>query len=661
MSNANRDYAIVYDVKNSSLILSRPLVFYITDINTSNIFVRLVTKVNIGNGVDQYTDIEEASSYALTMRVIKPNNEVKSIEATQHELGSIFQFDLTEDFKDIPGKYICELIISTIVSERQELITSDPFNYEVKRSILSNVSEIIETEDTTVEKLLNNLEASKIRLFNDLELAKTNLHNDLNATSSALNSQIQASDNRLNSRLDATETELSSRLNTTEAELNSRLDSLDTTEAELSSRLDTTKAELSSQVQANDNKIENIKRELSPQIKKNTDEINNINNNIPYEEYDRNESTSTLGKTYKHYDGFSSFVKKTYGRYETATVSSIIANSDSSTPQVLGTDTKGLATYLNRDSVALYIENTGTGPILTITEGTTFTANTVTLPKAINISDIKVGMIVDIFNGLGDVNSNWYVGIIKEIDLSNNTLVMEDGFYLCRNDGVDPTKGIPTNGYTVRIQNNNKVWTVNSNLFIKEGTPAGTNMELGVFSYNTNINDVGGIDLINFEKPTHYGVKARGKTHGFNEGFVSENNAAHFVGKGGEWDTPLLKCITPNGYPFEITMDGALSMLSYRIQLITESASLSPSAGIVIANGSNIEITLPSAHDFYGRVIDIISTGTGNLLTAQLGDGIRTPTQNQQQISIAKSVDANYRALRFVSDGGKLWFCLSDL
>ena len=164
MSNANRDYAIVYDVKNSSLTLSRPLVFYITDKNTSNIFVRLVTRISIGDGIDQYTDIENATNYALTMRVIKPNNEIKSTQATQHEPESIFQFDLTEDFKDIPGKYICELTISTIVSGRQELITSDPFNYEVKRSILSNVGEIIETEDTTVEKLLNDLEATKTEL-----------------------------------------------------------------------------------------------------------------------------------------------------------------------------------------------------------------------------------------------------------------------------------------------------------------------------------------------------------------------------------------------------------------------------------------------------------------------------------------------------------------
>ena len=169
MSNANRDYAIVYDVKNSSLVLSRPLNFYITDKNTSNIFVKLVTKVSVGNGIDQYTDIENASNYVLTMRVIKPNNEVKSLEATQHEPENIFQFDLTEDFKDMPGKYICELTISTIVSGRQELITSDPFNYEVKRSILSNVGEIIETEDVTVEKLLNDLETTKAEISSQIK------------------------------------------------------------------------------------------------------------------------------------------------------------------------------------------------------------------------------------------------------------------------------------------------------------------------------------------------------------------------------------------------------------------------------------------------------------------------------------------------------------
>ena len=193
MSNANRDYAIVYDVKNSSLALSRPLNFYITDKNTSNIFVKLVTKVSAGNGIDQYTDIENASNYILTMRVIKPNNEVNSIRATQHEPESIFQFDLTEDFKDMPGKYICELTISTIVNSREELITSDPFNYEVKRSILSNVGEIIETGGITTEKILNDLKATEDGLSlrieenaNQINTMKTSVEEKLNEVNSKI-------------------------------------------------------------------------------------------------------------------------------------------------------------------------------------------------------------------------------------------------------------------------------------------------------------------------------------------------------------------------------------------------------------------------------------------------------------------------------------------
>lgn len=207
MSNANRDYAIVYDIKNSLLVLSRPLNFYITDKNTSNIFVRLVTRVIVGNGIDQYTDIENASSYVLTMRVIKPDDEVKSIIATQHESESIFQFDLTEDFKDVPGKYMCELTISNIVNGRQEFTTSDPFNYEVKRSILSNVKNIIEGKDTTVEKLLNNLYAAKAEMSSQTTYLQQQINNlVLGATGDGNNAEViqaRGEFDVLNSRLNA--------------------------------------------------------------------------------------------------------------------------------------------------------------------------------------------------------------------------------------------------------------------------------------------------------------------------------------------------------------------------------------------------------------------------------------------------------------------------
>ena len=76
MSNTNRDYIVICDVKNSKLTLYRPIKFYITDKNTSNIFIRLVTKIENDSGVTEYVDIEPASNFVVTMRIIKPDNEV---------------------------------------------------------------------------------------------------------------------------------------------------------------------------------------------------------------------------------------------------------------------------------------------------------------------------------------------------------------------------------------------------------------------------------------------------------------------------------------------------------------------------------------------------------------------------------------------------------
>ena len=159
MSNTNRDYLIVCDVKNSKCMIDRKLVFYLTDENTSNIFIRLVTKLEEYDGsIIKYIDIEPAENFVVTMRCIKPNNETFTIGSQLLEEGAIYQFDLPESCKDIPGTYKCELLVTSSVYGRLEYTTSDMFTYEVKRSILSNVPEIIETEDCTVEKLLDRLD-----------------------------------------------------------------------------------------------------------------------------------------------------------------------------------------------------------------------------------------------------------------------------------------------------------------------------------------------------------------------------------------------------------------------------------------------------------------------------------------------------------------------
>ena len=166
MNNTNRDFLVVCDVKNSTLIINRPIKFYITDKNTSNIFIRLVTQIEYDDNIKKYVDIEPANSYAVTMRIIKPNNEVKSVIASQLEEGAIYQVDLQDDCKDIPGMYKCELLMSTLVYDRQELNTSDAFTYRVERSILSNISEIVETVDTTVEDVLNQVYIARLEMLN---------------------------------------------------------------------------------------------------------------------------------------------------------------------------------------------------------------------------------------------------------------------------------------------------------------------------------------------------------------------------------------------------------------------------------------------------------------------------------------------------------------
>ena len=464
--------------------------------------------------------------------------------------------------------------------------------------------------------------------LNKIEDALYNINSNMEATDLALLNRVE------NSRLDA-----NGRLNALESvNADSRLDALESVNAD--SRLDT---------------LENVNADS--RLDTLEEQVPDLYNNLPYAEYTRDKSVDFDG-TYKHYQGFSNHSKKTYGRYENATVMSVIANTDNPTPAVLGTDTLGLATYTNRDSVSLYTANFGKGPVLTIQEGVTYTENSAIIPEDANIDMdmIKVGMIVDVGE---NVNRDWCVGIISKIN--NRELIMEDGFYLVRNDGVTPTRTTPSDGTIIRIQMTNKVWVINSNLFIDPGCPAGANMELGVLANHTSINDVGGIDIINMRQQTHYGVKVRGATHSFNEGYVSSGNGVHFVGKQTDPYTPLLRGIDDNGRIFDISTSGIISKQAYATYVFSSSGDIADNVGVAFIAGNDINLHLPLASDHPGRIIEIVTIGTGSLLTAKSGNGILTPDLNQQQVSIARYEGKRMRSVRFVSDGGNMWYQLSDL
>ena len=385
-------------------------------------------------------------------------------------------------------------------------------------------------------------------------------------------------------------------------------------------------------------------------------ELSDLVLKIPYHDYDRNETGVGYGEFDKTYEGFSQFTKKTYGRYEQGTVVSVVANADNPMPQLTGTDTKGLATYTNRDSCSLYVENNGQQPPLTIPSNQViYHANDCVLPSDINMSQFKVGMILDTD---GTVNKNWYVGIVKSIN--GTTLVLEDGWYLVRNDGVTPTKGVPSNGLGLRVNMNNKIWNINSNMFIHEGCPAGANMELGVLCNHTDINDVGGIDLINMRKTTHYGIKVRGNSNGFLEGYISDNNHAHFVAKSkAEGITsPLIVSYntTNNTEQFSISADGMIKGGRVAHMVASKSTSIPYGISVVLVNGNDVDITLPAPEA--GRIIKILTLGANTLVTATPGSGVVTPDLQQQQISIAKG-SKSFRVVELFSDGGS-WYVLND-
>ena len=76
MKNINRDYLVTVNAKNST-VTANAMSFYITDVLTSNIFFQLVFNESSNLLINSFAPNEDASNYALTLRVVKPNNETK--------------------------------------------------------------------------------------------------------------------------------------------------------------------------------------------------------------------------------------------------------------------------------------------------------------------------------------------------------------------------------------------------------------------------------------------------------------------------------------------------------------------------------------------------------------------------------------------------------
>ena len=158
MKNPNKDYIVDVNVKTSTVSASSNLKFAITDINTSNIFFRLVFNESSNSLVNSYAPQESAENYKLTLRIVKPSNQPIDIDATLLDQNSnFFIVDLPDNYKDVIGTYECELFIDTNINGRLERSTTNSFTYEVVKSIYNGLDRFL-TDDNDypiVDTLLN--------------------------------------------------------------------------------------------------------------------------------------------------------------------------------------------------------------------------------------------------------------------------------------------------------------------------------------------------------------------------------------------------------------------------------------------------------------------------------------------------------------------------
>ena len=142
--NLNRDYLVTLNVKTSEVNLDRPMIFYTTDTNTMNVFVKLVINTSENPYIKDYVILEQASDFKVVLVLIAPNNEVHYIDGELIEEESLHLFNLGEEYIDKVGVWTCELrVYSTVSDPHDEIVTSDGFSYEVKASITHNLDDTV--------------------------------------------------------------------------------------------------------------------------------------------------------------------------------------------------------------------------------------------------------------------------------------------------------------------------------------------------------------------------------------------------------------------------------------------------------------------------------------------------------------------------------------
>lgn len=161
MKNINRDYLVTVNVKTAEVTASSNMSFYITDINTCNIFFKLDFRGPNEDFMISNMDFipkEDASNYRLTLRILKPDGmRIDNIPVELLDTDSDFLYvDLKPEQLNILGTYTCELFIDSLVTGenedgeeinlRDERSTTNSFTFTVIKSIFSDINEVVEAD-----------------------------------------------------------------------------------------------------------------------------------------------------------------------------------------------------------------------------------------------------------------------------------------------------------------------------------------------------------------------------------------------------------------------------------------------------------------------------------------------------------------------------------
>lgn len=161
-----------------------------------------------------------------------------------------------------------------------------------------------------------------------------------------------------------------------------------------------------------------------------------------------------------------------FGILDQAAGYAVMCNVADAGAQVNGFSTDSdLATYDDRDSVGLYVQNSAPALFFTTT-GTTYTTTTLTSSTPAPVEKLKIGMIID------TLHSPKYSGRITSFTPDGLTITVSGWF----KQGNTASGQLPANGTNAVINKLTKVWALNANATIEAYSDANkvTGFELGV-------------------------------------------------------------------------------------------------------------------------------------------------------------------------------------